>query len=732
MASDKVGGYGYNFVKEPPDTTMCVICQLPSRDPYLSVCCGHVFCKSCLDNAKKAAAVTNCPMCRSEDFVVFPNKQADRVVKNLHVYCTNKGKGCKWQGEMNYISDHLGRSDGCDFEDIQCSNKCGEIVQRQYLVIHMEAECLCRMVTCQYCSVDGECRLIEREHKELCPKFPLPCPNKCDVGSVPRQDMTEHRKMCPLEEVECFNECGKKLQRQYLDSHLETKCPRRIVNCQYCQLTGEHQFIEGQHKEQCPKFPLPCPNNCDSKLKVSREDMDTHRKECPLETVQCQYQCVGCDDVMVRKHRREHNKGNMEEHLALAVSELINSRQHLVAVEERLQHDVTSVKIELMQKMKQDLAATQQELATTKLDAQQKINDLKKISAKTEHDLVTVKQGLEMSKFNAAKTEGELQQRLEGDLMNVRQTAAKTVDALKQRLAKTEQDLAATKRELVSVKTAKDQLAQKLTKTENDLATVKKELTTTKRNNSVAHARFLVTEIKYKLPSINEEVTKMFTSLQGNIDSVNQKCQHVADTKRKHVQKVNSVDEYARQFIGELQKIENNSLVEPHQKHLNIATRKQEIPQELLQIVDGIKQNIENKQEQLLQNIIQTEGELHQQLDDIELHIKSINELILQLDTLMKELTIYGENSVIEKLITVNIDTLKSNDEMMKKLTQKRENVTEVKKRLETTKADITTNTRDLLKQLSDKHDQAKQWIEEVELPFYYSWFHALMANSKQ
>ena len=206
----------------------------------------------CLDNAKKAAAVVaaNRPMCRSEEYMTVPNKQIDRVVRSLHVYCTNKEKGCKWQGEMNYISGHLGRSDGCDFEDVQCSNKCGEIVQRQYLVSHMEAKCPRRMVTCQYCGVDGEHQLIEGEHKELCPKFPLPCPNKCDVGSVPRQDMTEHRKMCPLEEVECFNKCGNILQRQYLDSHLETKCPRRIGNCQYCQLTGEHQFIEGQHKDQ--------------------------------------------------------------------------------------------------------------------------------------------------------------------------------------------------------------------------------------------------------------------------------------------------------------------------------------------------------------------------------------------------------------------------------------------------------------------------------------------------
>ena len=39
-------------------------CHLPSQDPYLSVCCGQVFCKSCLGNVKKAATVTDaCPIC---------------------------------------------------------------------------------------------------------------------------------------------------------------------------------------------------------------------------------------------------------------------------------------------------------------------------------------------------------------------------------------------------------------------------------------------------------------------------------------------------------------------------------------------------------------------------------------------------------------------------------------------------------------------------------------------
>ena len=114
----KFGGHDYEFVDTPHDRVICKICHFPSRDPYLSVCCGHVFCKSCLDSVKKASAITNaCPVCRDEEFVTFPNRQVDREVRGLLIYCTNKEKGCKWQGESNDINNHLGNSDGCQFED---------------------------------------------------------------------------------------------------------------------------------------------------------------------------------------------------------------------------------------------------------------------------------------------------------------------------------------------------------------------------------------------------------------------------------------------------------------------------------------------------------------------------------------------------------------------------------------------------------------------------------------
>lgn len=335
-----VGGYHYELVDPLPDRLLCNICHLSSRDPYLTVCCGHLFCQSCLEYASKASMDNICPVCRGENLLAFPNKAVDREIKFLRVYCTNKMLGCEWQGEMNDIKNHLGNNDGCQFELVNCTNYCGKIIQRQYLTSHLRIACECREVNCQYCHFPGEYRFINGQHQGKCPKLPLPCPNKCEIGTVPREDMKKHRAKCELEVIGCYNSCGKKFERQYLSSHVETECPRRKVRCRYCHYTAEYQFVQGRHQRKCPKVPLTCPNHCKAGT-ILREDMEAHRMECPLEIIQCEYYDVGCEITMVRKDQEKHKKENIEEHLVrvkLALKcelddtkfELTNTRQDLI------------------------------------------------------------------------------------------------------------------------------------------------------------------------------------------------------------------------------------------------------------------------------------------------------------------------------------------------------------------------------------------------------------------
>ena len=244
------GGYGYRFVNTPPDRVLCVICHLPSRNCKLSECCGHVFCKSCLDETR-ALGYSACPMCKEVKFVSFSNKQIDREVRSLHVFCTNKERGCDWQGELNGVKSHL------------------------------EAN-------------------------------------------------------CHFGEVRCPNECGKMLSSEGLSSHTESECPRRKIDCQYCHDPGEHQFItSSQHKDQCPKFPIRCPNKCKVRG-VPRDEMEVHRKECPLETIQCEYHNVGCEETMIRRKRKKHDEDHMEDHLHMVKRRLVEAEDELTTTKDKL------------------------------------------------------------------------------------------------------------------------------------------------------------------------------------------------------------------------------------------------------------------------------------------------------------------------------------------------------------------------------------------------------------
>ena len=471
------GGYEYQFVTTPADWLMCNICHYPSRDPHLSGCCGHTFCKSCLDGAKKATIIANvCPICRDEEFPTVPNKQADRIVRSLQVFCTNKKRGCKWHGEVNNIVSHLINGDGCQFENVTCPYHCGMSVQRQYLSSHVEDECMHRMVSCQYCHITGEHQFIVGEHKDHCPKFPIACSNKCEVHNIPREDIDEHRKICPCEEVTCPNDCGMTLQRQYIPTHIKMECPRLKIDCQYCHIKGEQQFIDGKHKEQCHKFPIACPNKCDVSS-VPRDAVEEHMKMCPLEIIQCEYHVVGCEERMARKDQKKHNKEKMVEHLSLTT------------------HQLTS---------------TQYDLASSKLQAG---NSREELTANIKKDLDNnIKQQLANMQTNLINTQGE-SRNWKDDLIQqlaiTKQEAQKTIDDLTQRL-------------IVSQKEAKktaDELTQKLINTERELSTTKQQLATTCQNLTKAEKEHttLVTSTDEALAKLETKITEIETAAQKRI-----------------------------------------------------------------------------------------------------------------------------------------------------------------------------------------------------------------------
>ena len=240
MAQTKVatpksyGGYEYSFVDSPHSRYICKICQFPSRDPYVtgSCCRGQILCKICLEQTLPNVNPNYCPICRKEGFVSYPNLQLDREIKSLLIYCTNKEKGCEWHGGLYDVGNHLGNCDGCQFEEVNCSNQCGKIMQRQYMANHIEIECPNRKSECQHCHDTGEYEFIEGQHKTVCPKVLVACPNDCGVGLILRGDLKAHRKECSLEIIQCeYHDVGCKdaVTGKNYKKHIEEKMAEHLM-----------------------------------------------------------------------------------------------------------------------------------------------------------------------------------------------------------------------------------------------------------------------------------------------------------------------------------------------------------------------------------------------------------------------------------------------------------------------------------------------------------------------
>ena len=208
----------YNFVHDLPDRVICKICHNPCRNAHLTRCCGSHFCYSCLQQLKKGTAVNKaCPICREEKFKIFPNKQLDREIKELLVYCTNRSSGCTWSGEMNNMEKHI--NSDCP---LPCPYGCKLNIAPSVGIRHKK-ECLLQLVQCDYHDIGCKILLCRRElndhYKEKVPEH-LSLIKSSLTGVIENIDKTE-KKLCTMEQrLENALDCTK---RNYDKLRIEIK-----------------------------------------------------------------------------------------------------------------------------------------------------------------------------------------------------------------------------------------------------------------------------------------------------------------------------------------------------------------------------------------------------------------------------------------------------------------------------------------------------------------------------
>jgi hypothetical protein len=128
---------------------------------------------------------------------------------------------------------------------------------------------------------------------------------------------------CEKELVECeySNECNIKVQRDHLQEHLKD-CPFRIVVCHHCQNQINFNKVE-EHYKACSEFPLKCRNNCGEMIPTSK--MTIHLEcQCLNSIVECPFLVVGCEFLDTRRELKIHLNENLEEHLKLISQKMKN------------------------------------------------------------------------------------------------------------------------------------------------------------------------------------------------------------------------------------------------------------------------------------------------------------------------------------------------------------------------------------------------------------------------
>ena len=153
--------------------------------------------------------------------------------------CPYKRNGCKWEGDLGNLDHH--------------SKSCSK-----------------RPWQCQHCDFIGTYDIGTTNHLPNCTKYPEPCPNQCDIGTVPRCDMEKHLTECQLQLVECefaHAGCRERIPRQELSHHMKEGAQHHLLSMSLLNLSLTRELhqkmaekdqqiaeLQGQLREQSRKL----------------------------------------------------------------------------------------------------------------------------------------------------------------------------------------------------------------------------------------------------------------------------------------------------------------------------------------------------------------------------------------------------------------------------------------------------------------------------------------------
>ncbi|EAL61913.1 RING zinc finger-containing protein [Dictyostelium discoideum AX4] len=134
--------------------------------------------------------------------------------------------------------------------------------------------------------------------------------------------LDRHIQNCKFKFVECsHNGCDVVLRLNSLKEH-ENQCGYKLVKCKYCACDDTIQKELENHNNECPKFPIGCPQSCS--IMVERDQTQSHiNNDCNNSTIQCKYYEYGCKVEMKRSELQNHlNNVNHQYFMGILIDKL--------------------------------------------------------------------------------------------------------------------------------------------------------------------------------------------------------------------------------------------------------------------------------------------------------------------------------------------------------------------------------------------------------------------------
>ena len=117
-----------------------------------------------------------------------------------------------------------------------------------------------------------------------------------------------------------------------------------VVSCKYCGRRGRYEEIERSHLLTCPKFPMTCPNNCNSSQTIQRKNLASHIQERCRLAEPCFFEFAGCRHKVSKEDEIQHDEDNVSLHLQLVIEAYLTLKNEVDEKDKKLE----TLKTELM------------------------------------------------------------------------------------------------------------------------------------------------------------------------------------------------------------------------------------------------------------------------------------------------------------------------------------------------------------------------------------------------